>query len=386
MKDHLISTLQAGKYLTMPSFLDDEFILTAPEVPVSQELIDRLGRWGFDYIYSDGTPTDKMGVQTDQAAESVPSSVLDNNLKDHALMQKSIDTFRELTDFTEKLFTTFVTRGELPVKEVSNEIRELIEIIKEQKTYIIRITELSMNEKNYLVVHSVKATILGITLGIVLKLPNHRLIELGSAILLHEIGMIKLPPQIYMTDKKLTPEERKAITAHTLLGFKVLKTNDYPMSVCLAVLESHENLDGSGYPRGLTGDKISLYAKIIAVVSSYAAMVSDRPFRRALDGHNTILELLKNKGRRYDELVLRALIQTVSLYPMGTFVELANGGKGMVVQVNSENPKAPFVKLYKSPADELYAEQPVVDSSREGVTIRRSLTVEESLRLKEEIQ
>lgn len=383
MNDHLISTLQAGKYFSMPVYLDQDFVLTAPEVALSQELIERLQRWGFEYVYSDGHLTDKVGSDNEKAGESLPGAVLDSHVKDQLLSQQAAEAFKNMADFTEELFTDFVTRSELSVKNVSNRIRDLIEVVKEQRNYIIRITEFQMPEKNFLVVHSVKASIVGLAIGLSLKLPNHRLIELGSAILLHEIGMIRLPPQLYMTDKKLSPEERRAITAHTLLGFKILKANEYPMTVCIAVLESHENLDGTGYPRGLKGDKISLYAKIISVTSSYAAMVSDRPFRPALDGHNTILELLKNKGTRYDDLVLRALIQNLSLFPLGSYVELVNGAKGMVVQVHPQSPKTPSVKLFTSPEGETYLEQPVIDSSREELAIKRPLTVDEARLLKE---
>lgn len=381
MKNHLISTLQPGKYFTMPAYLDDHYILLSPEVPLTQEIIDRLRRWGFEYVLSDGDLSDKMGATPESAADAAadtPTAVLDSNVKELANRELADKVFRKMVEFTEKIFTDFVSSGAIPVKAVSDEVRAYLDAVRDNKNHILRLTELEYPKKNYLVIHSVKTAIIGMAIGMALKLPNHRLIELGSSLLLHEIGMIRLPPKIYMTEKALSPEERKAITAHTLLGFKVLKANDYPMSVCLAVLESHENLDGTGYPRNLTGDKISLYAKIIAVASSYVAMSSTRPFRGPLDGHNALLELLKNKGKRYDELILRSLIQTVSLYPIGTYVELANGALGMVIAPHNENPRTPTVRLVKSPGGEIYAENPIIDTSREGVTIKRSLSSEEA--------
>lgn len=385
MKEHLITTLQPGKHFTQPAFLDERYILLSPEVPISEELISLLAEWDFDYIYCDGEQASRDSVLSQNTDEGLRGNVLENKLKDQSLFEEAEKEFRDLTDFTEKLFTSFVTRNDLPVKDVSSKVRDAIEVIKENRGYIVRITEMEYPGKNYLVIHSVKTFIVGIAVGLSLKLPNHRLIELGSALLLHEIGMVKLPPKIYMSNKSLTPEERKAITAHTLLGFKVMKAEGYPMSVCLGVLESHENVDGSGYPRGLTGDKISLYAKIISVVSSYAALSSERPFREAVDGHNTILELLKNRGKRYDELILRALIQNLSIYPLGTFVEINGGAKGMVVQTNPEQPKAPVVKLLLSGSGEIFAETPLVDTSKEGAGIIRSLNVGEAKELKTKV-
>ncbi|KGE73642.1 HD-GYP domain-containing protein [Spirochaeta lutea] len=385
MKEHLITTLQPGKHFSQPAYLDEKYILLSPEVPITDDLISLLAEWDYDYVYCDGDQTDKDSINTANAGEGLAGNTLEHKLKDQALFEEAAQEFRSLADFTEKLFTSFVTRNELPVKDVSSRVRDAIEVIRENRSYIVRITEMDYPGKNYLVLHSVKSLIIGTTIGLSLKLPNHRLIELGSALLLHEIGMVKLPPKIYMSDKPLTPEERKAITAHTLLGFKVLKAEGYPMSVCLGVLESHENMDGSGYPRGLTGDKISLYAKIIGVVSSYAALSSERPFRQAVDGHSSILELLKNRGKRYDELVLRALIQNLSIYPLGTFVEINGGAKGMVVQTNPERPKAPVVKLLISGSNEVFAEMPLVDTAKEGAGIVRSLNVEEARVLKTKI-
>ena len=389
MNTHLVSTVEPGKYFTMPAYLDDEFILTSPEVPVSEELINRLIAWGFEYILCDGSPSDKMTGLSAASSTSTegapPAAMLENQFKEQAQFKEAEACFQTMVEFSEKVFMDFVTKNDISVKDVSNRVRDLIEEVRQHKNHLLRITELNYPGKNYLVVHSVKSLLLGLSLGIVLKLPNHRLIELGASLLLHEIGMIRLPPGLYMTNKSLTPEEKKAITAHTLLGFKILKGFDFPMSVCLGVLESHEHIDGTGYPRALTGDKISLYAKVISVCSSYVAMSSERPFRGPADGHNALLELLKNKGKRYDEVVLKALIQTVSLYPVGILVELNNNAKGMVVQVNSENPRAPFVKLFVSPENEVYSEYPLIDTGREGLTIRRPLSPQETVELKKRL-
>ena len=96
------------------------------------------------------------------------------------------------------------------------------------------------------------------------------------------------------------------------------------------------------------------------VAGSFAAMTSKRPFRGALEGHAAILEMLQQKGKMYDENILKSLIQNMSLYPIGTYVQLANGQRGMVVDANLENPRAPRVKIVMGPNNERYAEQPVV--------------------------
>jgi HD-GYP domain-containing protein (c-di-GMP phosphodiesterase class II) len=182
-----------------------------------------------------------------------------------------------------------------------------------------------------------------------------------------------------MSQKKLSEKERQAVSAHTVLGFKILRQASFPMSVCLAVLECRENVDGTGYPRQLTGEKISLYAKIIMVAGSFAAITSPRPYRDALEGHSAILEMLQQRNKMYDEQVLKALIANLSIYPIGTQVQLANGMRGMVVDTNAANARAPLVRIIAGPNGELYAEQPTVDTATDPeYRVVRAVTTEES--------
>ena len=126
--------------------------------------------------------------------------------------------------------------------------------------------------------------------------------------------MIRLPPQLYMADRQLSAQERKSITAHPVLGYNLLKERQVPMAVCLAALEHHERVNGSGYPRALTGDKISLYSRIIMVACSYDAVTALRPWKEAKDGYAGMVDLLKNEGKQYDDPVIRALVYSLSIF------------------------------------------------------------------------
>lgn len=371
MEKYLVSTLVEGKVFSQPVYLDEKYILLSPETPVTRMLIDRLVRWGIEYVHSSGEMSDsELPLGTGEAG-----STLESELQEQNAVTKAFDFYKSFVDFTEDLFTDFMNKGVLPSREITDEVKKLIDAVKEQKNYILRITEMELPDKNYLVVHSVRTSIIGVALGIFAKLPAHKLIELGMVCLLHEIGMVRLPHQLYMSNKILTPQEKRAITAHTLLGFKILKAANIPVAVCIGVLESHENVDGTGYPRNLQGDKISIYGKIVAIAASYAALSSSRPFRMAFDGHHTILELLKGMGRRYDEKLVRLLVANISVYPIGTYVQLANGAKGMVIQANESNPKEPIVRLLVNPAGERYSEAPLVKTDVTECRIIRALTI-----------
>jgi HD-GYP domain-containing protein (c-di-GMP phosphodiesterase class II) len=228
---------------------------------------------------------------------------------------------------------------------------------------------------NYLASHAVKSTIIAIIIGSYLKLPSHRLIELGVAAALHEVGMIKLPPQIYLSKRALQPQERKAILTHPVLSYNLLKSFDFPVTITVAALEHHERENASGYPQRLTGDKISLYAKIIAVACSYEALSSQRPHKEAKDGYTSMLELLKNDGKQYDETVVRALVYSISIYPIGLYVLLSSGRKGQVVDVNPENPRYPIVQVFGELTPN--GKNKTIETSQDGLNIVRPLTKEE---------
>lgn len=377
MKTFPVNKLEPGRYFTNQVFLDGKYILLSPETPLTAELVNRLKRWRFAELTSDGSVVDTPTAETAAGAEVVSLSI-EQDIKENAQLQEAQKYYGELLQFIERMFTVFVTRNELQERVIGDMVKRTIEIVRSHRRYILRLAEMRSNDKNYIVDHSAKTTILALSLGMTLKLPPHKLIELGTAALLHEIGMIRLPAQLYMSDKQLTAAEKKAISAHTLLGFKILKEFSFSMTICLAVLECRENIDGSGYPRGITGERISLFAKIVMVAGSYSAITSKRPFRSSNDGHTAVMDMLKRKGQMYDETVLRALVVILSIYPIGTYVQLADGTKGMVVDTTADSPRCPHVRVISGPRGEIYAEQPVVDTGADpSRAVVRALPSEE---------
>jgi HD-GYP domain-containing protein (c-di-GMP phosphodiesterase class II) len=127
--------------------------------------------------------------------------------------------------------------------------------------------------------------------------------------------MVRLPPQLYMNDKPLSLQDKKNILTHPVLGYNILREFSFPLPVCLAALEHHERVNGAGYPRTLQGEKISPYAKIIAVACSYDAVTSSRPYKEAKDHYSGMLDILRNTGKGYEDGVIRALVYSLSLFP-----------------------------------------------------------------------
>jgi len=349
MKDYLVKDIKPDSFFTKTLYLDKVFVIATPEMPFSKEMATALDKWSFKTVYSEGEPhkeytASATGTETSESGGMKSLAAQPDSDK----LEKAQTFYTNLLYFIEDLFIRASVSNELDFKVVSEKIKDIVDYVKEDRRYLMRVIKNiePAPEKNYLATHSVRSTILAIIIGTYLKLPNHRLLELGIAALVHEAGMLKLPSQLYLSNRPLSPQEKKAILTHPILGYTMLKSFDFPLAVCLAALEHHERENGSGYPRQLAGEKISLYSKIIAVACSYEALSSKRPHKEAKDGYTGMLELLKNDGKQYDDTIVRALVLSLSIYPIGLYVLLSNGKKGQVIDVNPENPKFPIVEIF----------------------------------------
>jgi len=385
MKTIPLSSLVPGTYFDEPVYLDTNYILLTPDSPVTPDLVKRLQKWRYVQVASDGRVKDVPGYLSNANTASMSPQTIDEGIQQNAQAEAAQRFHADFSVFTDGLFTKYSLEGILNLGQVTEWIKKAIPIVHESRDFLLRFLDVSAEGDQYMITHAVNSTILALAIGDYLKAPPHRLIELGQACLLHEIGMLKLPPELRRSSKSLSPEQRKAMSAHTVLGYRILKGFSAPENVALAVLEHHERIDGSGYPRALSAPKITDYALILGVVCSYDAMLSRRPYRPGtLDGHATIRDLAQKNRKQYDEKILKALVYTLSVYPVGTAVQLSNNSKGIVVKTDSTKPRCPVVRVVLDPDGNKLADPPLVQvSDTEGLTISGVLTAEEAQQVKE---
>jgi HD-GYP domain-containing protein (c-di-GMP phosphodiesterase class II) len=382
MKAIPFKELTPDTYYSAPVFLDETYILLTPETALTSYLINTLAEWEIRELFSDGEPLNNDDEQAiydegDENDDEEGKPVTSQTAGDKENLGKVTVFFDQFLKYVEHVYTRYVTKSEISIKELSDRVKTLCDVILENKRYVLRILGSESTTTNYLVNHSARSTVLAIVLGGHLKLPPHRLIELGVAAVLHEIGMVRLPPQLYMADRRLSDNERKSITAHPILGYNILKEKQFPLSICLAALEHHERMNGSGYPRGLSGDKISLYARIIAVACSYDAVTASRPYKEAREGYAGMVDILKNEGKQYDDVVIKSLVYSLSVFPVGSYVLLTNSKLGQVIDVNPDNPRYPVVLVLGSKTPD--GKETMVQTSETGVRILRPVKREDAL-------
>jgi putative two-component system response regulator len=128
---------------------------------------------------------------------------------------------------------------------------------------------------------------------------------------LRDVGMLRLPEGVYRKPGRLTVEDRERIRRHPEDGARSIRPIELESGVFDVILAHHEELDGTGYPRGLSGPGIPRGARILAVIDAYDALRTGRPYKRAVDGAAAVKELRANAGSQFDAEVVDALVRVL---------------------------------------------------------------------------
>lgn len=367
-----IDSLQPDLTFKSDLMIDKNYILLPVAVPVTDELLKALKDWEFkefeceeEVSLGGDIGVEKKGFDIEEDSTQYPTqnqaeAKIKDSLKDalekansgkfanteKSRMESVESVYEEYMNYINSVYTHYATNKKINFEELSETVKDLCIFIKDNKRYVLRISpSAEQRKKNFLVIHSMRSTVLAITLGLELHLALSKLIELGITCILHEVGMLRLPPQLYMSERRLTAGEKSQINTHPILGFNILKELEFPLSIQLGVLEHHEKENGMGYPRHLAGNKISNYAKIIAVACSYEAITAPREYKTERTAFDAMVEMLKNQNQQYDPTVIKALLFSLSLFPIGAYVYLNNGKIAIVTDVSPNNPKNPIVQL-----------------------------------------
>lgn len=185
-----------------------------------------------------------------------------------------------------------------------------------------------------------------VLVGIELKFPSDKLIELGLTGILHDIGLSRIDSTILDKKEKLTFDEYELIRQHPEEGKKLLSQyKDLSINVINGVYQEHERENGSGYPEGLRGKQIHEFAKIVGLADVFEAMTHFRDYREPVSPNEAVMEILSMKGKLFDEKYIKALINIFTFYPMGSYVQLNTNEIGRVIRVSKSYPTRPEIEV-----------------------------------------
>ena len=371
--------LKTPVYFTEDVYIDKKFLLFTQESCFSDELKRLLSEWQFTLLYTKGSVTetypqkkgDKAGEKADDTSKD--AKILPEQKLSGELVEK---TYQKFYAFTTEVYASYRNSQSLNTEKILAEMKNLCTFVQENRQAVLILQSIMpYNVEHFLVTHSLRSAVFAIVIGMELKMQNHQLVELATSTLLHEIGLIHINEDIYSRSGELSDEEKKYLYVHPVLSCKILKKAKFPLPVCLGTLDHHERENGTGYPQKLTGEKISLYGKIIAVACSYEAMVGERKYKKAEDPATGLLNVLRKESSQYDEEVLKALLNALSFFPIGSFVYLSNNTVAQVIDNNSEDPRFPIVRVIDKSAKEAFSE--AIRTSMDGIRIMRPARREE---------
>ncbi|WP_341522728.1 HD-GYP domain-containing protein [Pseudomonas sp. G.S.17] len=246
-----------------------------------------------------------------------------------------------------------VADADLLVEEISNSILR-------HPHALISLSRLKTSDE-YTYMHSVAVCALMVALARRMGLTDDQVRHAGLAGLMHDVGKMMIDPEILNKPDRLTPEEFAVMKHHPEAGLKILEeiqqVNAMVLDVCV---HHHEKMDGSGYPHGLAGDEISVYARMGAICDVYDAVTSERPYKKGWGAAQSIREMATWKGH-FDEKVFQVFVKTLGIYPVGALVRLASGRLGIVIEQNEKSLLLPKVKVFMSARTKRPIEQRLVN-------------------------
>ncbi len=172
-----------------------------------------------------------------------------------------------------------------------------------------------------------------------------KVMEIGTGALLHDIGKMKTPLQILNKPGKLSDDEFNEMRKHVVFSDEILRATSSIGADALAVAaQHHERYDGSGYPRGLSGEQINHFGQMAAIVDVYDAISSDRVYHKGQEPTAVLKKLVEWSKYHFNEVLVHQFIRCVGIYPVGTLVRLQSGRLAVVVESGEKGPLYPIVR------------------------------------------
>jgi len=377
------SDLRPGQIFSKPVYSENEYMLVSAYVPLRQRDIDVLNTWGIEYVRTDGVVMEnnksRQNISTESSEqimealeEQIRTAIGEEDIpeiegveeKEEKVKESPVKMsvkfslndvrqnsgpyrkYKSLIDKVNSLFVGLKSGSDVDMRSVDNITVQLLQDLRENTDNFVEFIlggEVSGHE---LAKSSVNTAILSALTAQELRLPNHKINNIVSGALLHDVGMLRLSKGI--TEKKggLSEAELEQIKSHPAHTSKIVTKELFgPHEVNLVALQHHERWDGQGYPDKLRGESIDIGARIVSVADAFEAMVSKKSYRNPIIGYQAVKNLLSDNERRFDPSVVIAFTKIMGIYPIGSIVRLNDGSLARVVSLHIEAPMRPNVQM-----------------------------------------
>ncbi|MFD2672421.1 HD-GYP domain-containing protein [Marinicrinis sediminis] len=323
-----------GMVLAKTIFSESGQTLIREDVKLTRRMIDTLQHLGINFVYVRDARTSDVEVK---------------EMLTEQTRMKAMKTIKEefhKIGIKDRKFTSSIISPEF-TKSFKSTVQDILNDIMNSEGAVHFLTDIYIFD-HYIFQHSLNVTCYTLLLARSQDYNQQQLAEIGLGAILHDIGKLKLPMDILQKPGSLTDEEYALVKEHTVIGFDMLrKMHDIPLLCSHCAFQHHERMDGTGYPRGIKGDEMHPYAKMIAIADVFDALTTNRSYRKAMLPHEAIEVLYAGAGTLFDLDLVDAFKYVITLYPTGIPVKLNDGTEGIVVGQNKGMPSRPVVRVFK---------------------------------------
>ena len=317
--------VREGEILGKPIYSSEGKILLGEGIVLTEEYLNRLGEMEISSVY----------ISDDRFANV--------EIKDVINPLNRIEAIKVTREAIEQIKTG---KNIVPAK-MNKAVNNIVDDLLGSENILVNMVDIkSLND--YTFNHSVNVAVLSIIMGISLGYDQVQLRNLGVGALLHDIGKIKVAEEILHKKDSLTPEEFEEVKKHCEYGLDIIRENR-ELSILSAHIayQHHERYDGSGYPRGLKGEEITEFARIVSIAHVYDALMSDRPYRKRVLPHQAWEYIMTYTHTHFDGKIVPHFLKQVAPYPNGSIVQLNTKEKAVVVSQNIDCLLRPIVQVFE---------------------------------------
>jgi HD-GYP domain-containing protein (c-di-GMP phosphodiesterase class II) len=354
MKNLSITYLKPGMKFTENVYIDGEYLLVPQGLPLKEKDISRLKKWGVSMVKTAGK------IIKEEAKPVAENPVV--HLWEQGNTSKAFKVYTDSVQRVRGILQKIEERKFISHDEIDTLVGNLTDTVYENTQEMIRFILSSEKAGRKPSKSAVDCTILSIVIGKNMDLQRHKVLQLATGALLHDVGMVRVPDEIRNKDGQLLSSEVEKIQDHPNYSYQIIMREiKYQESVGVIAQQHHERWDGEGYPRGLAGEEINMLARIVSVADAFEAMVSERPYRNSMIGYTAMKHILSDNSRRFDPEILKVFIKSMGIYPIGSIVLLNNSSIGRVIETHPEAPLRPRIRLLIDEEGNEYPESKVIE-------------------------
>lgn len=364
-----INELKKGMFIHEIAEQNGELEVKSKGKVSSLSVIEQLKSHGIISVIVDLAKSDLTPEETKDTPEPVKKPKR-TKLEDIDMEMGRVDRLLLQCSKTHKRYVIEVAKDELGDLSAAQEIvSDIQQSLERNPNALLCITSIK-NSNTYLYQHCLRVSVLLCHFAQTLGINEKDCKDLALLGFLYDLTMANLPSDILTKEKNLTDDEWALIQQQPAATAKLLDGLGLSKSAMLAIEQHHERINGSGYPKKLSGEMINKYARLLAIVDAFDAMTTERPHQKAKSAAQA-LKVILNPDNGFDLKLANAFTKCVGVYPVGSLVLLSNQRIGIVSQPNLKKPAMPKVKVFYSTTGSHYMEPKEVnlDGNSNGIKI-----------------